>query len=238
MDEDLFDSINPIAIPRKKDLYIKKDYVRTLQVICRWRNFFFIVIVFCLLLLQISFLLVHSRYVVLGENQDIESPRNLIGTEKQPDNFSENGLETESKSRRLTGTGIKFERLCLVINVTNTILIFSSVLYCFIMFQSLGASLGAGLGGTAHISRACVYSLIILILLLPWQLVFKHTVLGVVYTPREPVIWRVINVTDLSRKTLLYLRFTAYPIFVFMLLLLTQLQSLRWKKAVIDRMNQ
>lgn len=238
MDEDLFDFINPIAIPRKKDLYIKRDYIRTLQILCRWKNFLFIAIVLCLVLLQLSFLFVRYGYVVLGENQNIKSPRNLIGTEKQPVNIAENDLETESKLRRLTGSEIKFERLSLVINLTNTILIFSSVFYVFFMFQSLGASLGGGFGGTAHISRACVYSLIILILLLPWQLVFKHTVLGVVYTSREPVMWCVINVTDLFGKILLYLRFTGYPIFVFMLLLLTQLRSFLWKKAVIHRLEK
>lgn len=238
MDEDLFDSINPIAVPRKKDLYIRKDYIRTLQVICRWKKFLFIAIVLCLVLLQLSFLFVRYGYVVLGENQKIESPRNLIGTEKQPVNIAENDLETESKSRRFTGSEIKFEHLSLVINIANTILIFSSVLYVFLMFQALGASLGGDLGGIGHISRACVYSLIILILLLPWQLVFMHTVLGVVYSPREPVFWCVTNVTDLYGKILLYLRFTGYPVFVFILLLLTQLRSFLWKKAVVHRLEQ
>jgi hypothetical protein len=238
MDEDLFDSINPVAVPRKKDLYIKRDYIRTLQVIYRWKKFLFIIIVLCLVLLQSSFLFVRYGHVVLSENQNVKSPRNLVGNEKQLVRFIEDNLETESKSRRLTGREIKFEYLSLVINIANTILIFSTVLYCFLMFQALGASLGGGLGGIGHISRACVYSLMILILLLPWQLVFKHTVLGVVYTPQEPVIWCIRNVTGLYDKILLYLRFTGYPIFVFILLLLTQLRCFLWKKNVVHRLEQ
>ncbi len=238
IDEDLFDSINPVAVPRKKDLYIKRDYIRILQVICRWKNFLFIVIALCLLLLEISFLLVHYGYIVLGESDNIKAPNYLIGNEKQPADFNEKGLGKERKAREFSGSEIKFEHLYLAMDIINTILIFSSVLYSFIMFCALGASLGGGLGGMAHISRACVYSLILFILLLPWQSVFKHTILGAVFTPRELAMWHVTNVTDVFEKVLLYLRFTGYPVFIFILLFLTQLRSFKWSKAVIHRLDQ
>jgi hypothetical protein len=238
MDEDLFDSINPIVIPRKKDLYIKRDYIRTLQVICRWKNFLFVVIMLCLLLLQISFLLVNYGYAVPEKNESIKAPSIFLSTGKQLTDLTEGNLDKEPKTRKHSGSEIKFEHIILAMNVTNTILIFSSVLYGLIMFCGLGASLGGELGGTAHISRACIYSLIILILLLPWQLVFKQTILGAVFTPWELTVWRVTNVHDLFSKVLLYLRFTGYPIFVFILLILTQLRSFLWNKAVIHRLDQ
>ena len=236
MDDDLFDSMNPIAVPRKKDLYIKKDYVRSLQVIYRWKNFLFVVMTLCFMVLQMSFLLVHYGYIVPGEN--IEAPRSFIRAEKHPADFTEIGLEKEPKASEHSGSDIKFEHVTLVINITNTILIFSSLLYSFIMFYGLGASLGGHLGGLVHISRACVYSLIILILLLPWQFVFKYVVLGAVYTPRELSMWHVANITEMPGKVLLYLRFTGYSILVFILLILAQLQSLLWSRAVTRKLER
>ncbi len=238
MDDGLFDSMNPIAVPRKKDLLIKKDYVRALQIIYRWKNFLFVVITLCFLVLQISFLLVHYGYIVTGENYNIEAFHNIIITEKQPAIFTERNFGKEPKAGEYSDSEIEFEHVILVMNITNTILIFSSVLYSFVMFCGLGASLGGYLGGLVNISRACVYSLIVLILLLPWQVVFKYTVLGVVYTPRELVMWHVMNITDIFGKVLLYLRFTGYPIFVFVLLVLAQFQSLLWSRAVIRKLDQ
>jgi hypothetical protein len=238
MDEDLFDSMNPIAVPRKKDLFVKKDYVRALQIVYRWKNLLFTLITLCLLVLQMSFLLVHCGYIVPGENDNIEASRNIIRTEKQPANFTERGLEKEPKAGEYSDSEIKFQYVTLVMNITNTILIFSSVLYSFVMFCGLGASLGGYLGGLVHISRACVYSLIIIILLLPWQFVFKYTVLGAVYTPLEMAMWHVTNITDMFGKVLLYLRFTGYPILVFILLILAHLQSLLWSRAVTRKLNQ
>ena len=238
MDEDLFESVNPIAIPRKRNLYIKKDYIRALQVICRWKNFLFVVITLCLLVLQTSFLLVNYGYVVPEANANIKAPSVLIKIEKQLTNLTEEGLEKEPKAREPSDSEITFRHVTLVMNITNTILILSSVLYGFVMFCGLGASLGGGLGGMAHISRAFVYSLIILIFLLPWQFIFKYTIIGVIYTPRELAMWRVTDITGMFGKVLLYLRFTGYPILVFILLLLAQLRSSVWNKAVVRRLDQ
>jgi hypothetical protein len=238
MDEDLFDFMNPIAVPRKKDLFIKKDYVKSLQIVYRWKNFLFTVVTLCLLLLQATFLLVHYGYIVPGENENIKAPHSLIETVKQPADSAERGLEKEPKTRELSGSEIEFGHVTLVVNITNTILIFSSVIYSFVIFCGLGASLGGHLGGLGHITRACFYSLIVLVLLLPWQYVFRCTDFGVVYTPRELTMWHVTNITDIFGKVLLYLRFTAYPVFVFILLVLTQLKSLLWSKAVTRKLDQ
>ncbi len=238
MDEDLFDSINPIAVPRKKDLYIKKGYVRSLQIFYRWKNFLFVVITLCLFLLQISFLLVNYGYIVPEKNESIKTSSIFFSTGKQLTNLTEGGLEKEPKAAELSASEIKFEHVTLVMNIINTILIFSSLLYSFVVFCGLGASLGGSLGGLVHISRACVYSLIILILLLPWQFVFKYTVLGAVYTPRELAMWHVIDITDMFGKVLLYLRFTGYPILIFILLVLAQLQSLLWSRTVTRKLDQ
>jgi hypothetical protein len=138
MDEDLFDSMNPIAVPRKKDLFVKKDYVRALQIVYRWKNLLFTLITLCLLVLQMSFLLVHCGYIVPGENDNIEASRNIIRTEKQPANFTERGLEKEPKAGEYSDSEIKFQYVTLVMNITNTILIFHPcciVLLCFVAWE-------------------------------------------------------------------------------------------------------
>lgn len=238
MNDDLFDSMNPIAIPRKKDLYIKKDYVRAIQVICRWKNIQFVVIMLCLLLLQTSFLLVNYGYIALDQNTSINAPAVLINNEQQLTDLTGGVPEKESEIHALSSFDITFEHVTLVTNITNAILIFCSVLYGFIMFCGLGASLGGGLGGLGYISRACIYSLIMLILLLPWQFVFNSTVLGAIYTPRELAMWCISDITDKFGIVLLYLRFSGYSTLVFILLILAQLRSSLWNKAVVHRLDQ
>lgn len=237
MNEDFSNSKNPVPIPRRMDLYIKKDYIRAVRIICRRRNLLFIVIMLCLILLQISFLLFDYGYIALDRNEGIEAPEVFINSELPLTALAGEDLEKESKTRKFTNYEITLEQATLDINITNTILIFSSVLYVFMMFCGLGASFGAELGGFGHISRACVYSLIMLILLLPWQLVFNSMVLGAIYTPRELTEWCPSDITNRFDTVLLFLRFTGYSILIIVLLILAHLRSFLWSSAVMRRLD-
>jgi len=238
MSEGFSNSMYPVPIPRRMDLYIQKDYIRAVRIICRQRDLLFLVIMLCLILLQISFLLFDYGYIALDRNEVIGAPVVLINNEKSPTTLTGEDLEKESRARKFTISEITFKQATLVINITNTILIFSSGLYVFIMLCGLGASFGAELGAVGHISRACVYSSIMLILLLPWQLIFTSTVFGATYTPRELTIWHSFDVDYIFGKVLLYLRFSGYSAFTLILLILAQLRSFLWSRTIIQRLDR
>lgn len=251
MKEDFIDLTSPIPIPRKKDLYIQKDFVRSTRIIRRWKNFLFIIIVLCLLLLQTSFWLINHGYITLDKNTNTNAPAGPVNEQQSNPVAMQNGMMS-SQLTRPTAKGpekppgtltlfdieVTFERVSSVTNITNTILALASAFYALTIFCSLAASFGANLGGLRHISQAFVFSLVLLILLLPWQLVFNSTVLGAIFTPRELATWPVNGASNTFGTALLYLRFTGYSTLVFMLLILAQFRSFLWSRNVIRRLEQ
>ncbi len=134
-------------------------------------------------------------------------------------------------------SGITFEYLSLLIRIVNAVLILTATLFCLSMLFSLKISMLGRLGGINHISRAFFLSLFMLILLLPWQRIFGSMVLGAMYTPEELVKWNAIENKDVFEQVLYYLRFSGYWLLVFLLLILSQIRSVRWGKAILRRLE-
>jgi len=134
-------------------------------------------------------------------------------------------------------SGISFEFLSWVIRIANAVLILTASLYCLSMLFSLKVSMLGRLGGINHISRAFFLSLLMLILLLPWQRIFGGMVPGAIYTPEELLEWYSAEAGDVLDKVIYYLRFSGYWLLVFLLLILSQIRSIRWGKAILRRLE-
>ena len=215
MNEKFPDRLSPKPIPREKGLYLKSDCLKAACVFRRWKNLLFIVILLCLLLNQASFWLVSTGQVEITENPNIAAPAE----------GSHNPL--------LFGYNVTFEHLTTVLSITNIILVFTSMLYGFIMYFSLGVSFKGRLGGLAHICGALYMALIIFVLLVPWQKFFGAIALGATFTPDELVSWCTTDISDTFGLVLFYLRFTGYWALVLLLLLLAQLRSFRWARVIL-----
>ncbi len=215
MNEEFPDRLSPKPIPIEKGLYLKSDCLKAACVFRRWKNLLFIVILLCLLLNQASFWLVSTGQVEITENPNIAAPAE----------GSHNPL--------LFGYNVTFEHLTTVLSITNIILVFTSMLYGFIMYFSLGVSFKGRLGGLAHICGALYMALIIFVLLVPWQKFFGAIALGATFTPDELVSWCTTDISDTFGLVLFYLRFTGYWALVLLLLLLAQLRSFRWTRVIL-----
>jgi hypothetical protein len=134
-------------------------------------------------------------------------------------------------------SGITFEFLSWVIRVTNAVLILAATLYCLSMLFSLKVSMLGRLGGINHISRAFFLSLLMLILLLPWQRIFGGMVPGAIYTPDELLESFSAKNGDVLHKVIYYLRFSGYWLLILLLLILSQIRSIRWGKAILRRLE-
>ena len=134
-------------------------------------------------------------------------------------------------------SGITFEYLSWVIRIVNAVLILTATLYCLSMLFSLKVSMLGRLGGINHISRAFFLSLLMLVLLLPWQRIFGGMVPGAIYTPEELVKWYSAEATDIFDTVIYYLRFSGYWLLVLLLLILSQIRSIRWGKAILRRLE-
>jgi len=133
--------------------------------------------------------------------------------------------------------GFSFEQLTLAIRLLNAVLILTATLYCLTLLFGLKVSMHGRLGGINHVSRAFFLSLLMLVLLLPWQRIFGGVVTGAIFTPGELQEWFSARTDDMFDTVLYYLRFSGYGVLIFLLLLLSQLRSLRWAKAILRRLE-
>lgn len=126
----------------------------------------------------------------------------------------------------------------LIVRVCNFALIFAASLYSLVLLISLKISLVGRLGGISHISRGFFLSLITLVILMPWQVMFEGVCLGAIYTPAELFgDWSTVSSSALGCKILYYLRFAGMEIVVLLLVLSAQCRSAKWAKTTLRRLG-
>lgn len=295
------------------------DCLEAVGVFKGWKNFLFIIVLLCLLLLQASFLLVDTGCVEIDQQalggepvvtvdiiapdqdvpeaikpaeepaaepekpaeavtpQEVEEPQEIAEPEKaeepeevakpqeaaepeevaepqeteEPNETDEPNQPAEEVSRAVGQnlqraiawppmeflSGMTFEFLSWIIRVTNAVLILTATLYCLSLLFSLKVSMLGRLGGINHISRAFFLSLLMLILLMPWQRIFGGMIPGAIYTPEELLKWTCAEHGDVLDKVIYYLRFSGYWLLILLLLILSQIRSIRWGKAILRRLE-
>jgi len=261
-----------------KDLLDTTDCLEAIGVFKGWKNFFFVIMVLCLALLQASFWIVDRGCIAVSGEADTTAETEAAPTdeptepnlvepnlpEPQPLEAVEPNLPVDLEQRDpgegepndVSGfssfdsriqhavawpsgflSGIGFERLACVIRFTNALLILTATLYCLTLLFGLKVSMHGRLGGINHISRAFFLSLILLVLLLPWQMVFGNFVTGAIFSPEELAQWCSKEAENIYDLILYYMRFCCFGVLIFLLLILAQIRSIRWAKAILRRLE-
>ncbi len=133
---------------------------------------------------------------------------------------------------------VKFESLESMTGFVNFVLVPVSVLYCLTMLFCLKVSIVGRLGGLKHITRALFISLVFVVLLLPWQLLFGGIFVGAMYTCEELLkAGSSLGEKGSLGTSVVYLRFTGYWLVVVVLLIWAQVRSGRWAKATLRRLE-
>ncbi|MFH1719889.1 MAG: DUF6691 family protein [Planctomycetota bacterium] len=222
----------------------------TVRMFCRWKNFLFLIIVLCLLVLQASFWLVKAGYVGVDGNTSGNNPV-AAGAKTQT---NETAGQIVSDPREAAAAKIEvpvklpwkpnpvafditFERVALLLRVTNAVLVLASVLYALVVFFGLTVSLGGRFRGLNHICQAFYFSLVALVLLLPWQAVSGSIVSGAIYTPGELAGSCSTNPGGTFGEALVYMRFTGYWVSVAVILVMAQSRSRRWSKIAVRKLK-
>jgi hypothetical protein len=252
---------------KQDNLLDTTDCLEAVGVFRGWKNFLFIIVTCCLLLLQALFWVVNVELVKIDNETGVptktESPA-VVGKDiKLPEKVETitikladdaNTIERAAKqvaadsnvpaaeSPKKTNflSAITFKHLAWVIRFLNFVLIIAATLYCLTMLFSLKVSLLGRLGGINHISQAFFLSLTFLVLLLPWQRFFGPVIKGAIYTPDELVTWvrwYAGESRGIFAAILFYLRFTGYWVLVMLLLIFSLLRSTRWIKATLRRLE-
>ena len=248
---------------QQKNLIDTTDCLEAISVFRGWKNFLFVVVILCLLLLQASFWLVNTGYIakeqvgcdkvsaavadsnseqIIGaakakediKKEDIKKAAEQVAALNKPAEESPQQPRPESVKPRFE---IKLEHLVLLIRFVNFVLILAAILYCLTMLFSVKVSLLGRLGGINHISRAFFLSLLFVVLLLPWQRFFAGIVAGAIYTPEELLKSCPATTKDIFCLVLYYLRFTGYWLLVLLLLIFSYARSCRWAKTILRRLE-
>jgi len=212
------------------------DCLEAVGVFRGWKNFFFLIVLVCLLLAQASFWLVDMKIVQVDAGTATPVATVTEGAAVDP-----NAAVQVASKKHLFGTDIladiSFGHVSRTVELVSGILIVAAALYCLAMFFSLMVSLIGRLGGINHVSRAFFLTLIMLVLVIPWQKLLGSNIMGVVYTPAELVKWFSAKDGTLLNTVLYYLRFSGYWVVVMLMLLLSQMRSARWTKAILRRLE-
>lgn len=246
---------------KQSDLVDTTDCLEAIGVFRGWKNFLFIVIAACLFLLQVSFWLVDRgcieatdlarnapSIVTRYDTKEIkEAAKEAIAEQNQiaevtaqapQQEFDTSFGESSEQLKEQNGSlfGITFGRLAGLIRFLNFVLILAATLYCLTLLFSIKISLIGRLGGINHVCRAFFLSLVMLVLLLPWQNYFRFIIVGAIYTPDE-LARCTADSEGIFADILYYLRFTGYWALVVLLLVLSLLRSSRWTKAILRRLE-
>lgn len=229
---------------KQNNLIDTTDCLEAVGVFRGWKNFLFIIIVLCLLLLQICFWAVDRGCIPAKEcsgnkAQSNEAAAMGLGEDVPDVNEAANEVSAEQSEPALADSlfGITFKHLAVVIRIVNAVLVLTGTLYCLTILLALKISLVGRLGGINHICRAFFLSLVMLVLLLPWQRVFGGVVLGAIYAPCELVESCFAEAGSILGIVLRYLRFTGYWLVILLLLIFSQLRSGRWTKTILRRLE-
>ena len=232
---------------------ITADGLDAVRVFRLWKNSLFVVIVLSLSCLQAIFWLTNTGQVKISRDAvgvAASKPRALgmanaeevVATEANPSTPAirhwpappDNAGQTRGPAMpRLLPFDLTFKHVTSVIHPVNAILVFACVLYGLTAYIALSVSIRSRLGGLAHISRTFYWSLVALILLLPWQIILAPIGVGTIYTPHELAKSCTTLATSTFDTALFYLRFTGTWAAVCLVLILAQWRSFRWTKTVL-----
>ncbi|MFA5251324.1 MAG: hypothetical protein WC454_01915 [Phycisphaerae bacterium] len=246
--------------PRMSNLVDITDCLEAISAIKFWKNLLFLIILLGLLLVQGSFW-VMNLHLVKGDSVVLtppagssmaESPAADKINEAARQIASDSNAAAEPNTRQSLQVGaepnqpapveltvslrLKAKHIAAIVRFLDFILIPCSILYCLTILFAMKVSLIGRLGGINHIARAFFLSLVFIVLLLPWQLLFSPVFAGAMFTPSELIAACQAQKTTLAQVSF-YLRFVGYWLLVAVLLLAAQMRSMRWAKATLRRLD-
>ncbi len=228
------------------------------------KNFFFFISFICLLILQGIFWLMPTEYVDRGQTQAGESVVPLTSMLIKLASSAERKVKVETKTEKIEKAAqvlttdaniaksepnaveakhypqikIKFVHLAWAIRVCNYLLAVSAVIYSLTLLFAMKISLVGRLGGISHITKAVFLSFFMVVLILPWQLLFRPVLFGAIYTPDELLnAWTNFDQASITAIALMFIRFTVLWLIVLFLLLRAQLKSMRWARNTLKRLG-
>ncbi|MCJ7692717.1 MAG: hypothetical protein MUO22_04820, partial [Sedimentisphaerales bacterium] len=188
---------------RQKGLVDTTDCLEAVNVFRGWKNLLFIIILLSLLTIQLSFWATDLDLVKEHPPQDQQQIEITTDQPEPSKEIKDEAAQIEQAATEVTSDAnilviekpakksINFSitlrpaHVLWAIRSANFLIILAATLYCLTILFCLKISLIGRLGGINHICRAFFLSLIMLVLILPWQQFLGWFVAGAVFEPSE-----------------------------------------------------
>ena len=243
------DSKSDTPRPRQSDWIDATDSLEAVEAIKGWKNFIFTIAIIAIILVQIIFWLTNTGIIFTAENQP--APTAALGTPTMPASIEGSNVLTKpepnqpalEKHRNLQSMisllrEVKSTTMSNILKIINTILILSVIIYCMILLASVQIAVAGRLGGINHICRGFFISLILVVILLPWQKIFPGYLVGYAFSSQELMnAHNFVKTGDALDQFVYYARYCLLWLLEFILLLSAQLRSIRWSKAILRRLE-
>lgn len=252
-----------MAEEKKQDQLLETtDCLEAIGTLKSAKNSFFFISLFCLAVLQTIFWITPTKYVTRpGEkSKDSVAPVAAVITKlaAQTENvkvetktekiekaaqvlIDPNAVKADPNAvapKKAADIKIEFSHLASAVKVCNYLLAISTVIYSLALLFAMKVSLVGRLGGISHITKAVFLSFIVVVLIFPWQLLFKPVLFGVIYTPAELLTaWDNLDKASVAAKGWIFFRFSGFWFITLVLLLGAQLRSMRWAKNTLKRLG-
>ena len=225
------------------------DGLEAVGVFRGWKNFLFIIVLLCLLFVQTAFWLVnldcvegmcsHKEVAVAAAIPEIVDVNTAAATVDTAVDATADVNEPDEGLKGMLPFTVSKGQVVWALRFVNCVLVLAAVLYCMALLFGMKITLMGRLGGVNQVCRAFFLSLIMVILLLPWQQVFGPTIMGAIFTSGELFKANCAqcgneNITDM---VLYYLRFSGYWLLMLLLLILAQVRGARWTTAIYRRLE-
>ncbi len=199
--------------------------------ICRgWKNLSFVFLILGLLVVQILFWMVDLDLVKVEGQTPPMDPTHATDT-------STTAGRPQGGQQPSGSTDLTFGDVQRLLAITNGIVLLAAVMFCLSLMTSTLISVVGRLGGLHHICRAFFLSVVMLVLLIPWQGLGDCGALGAVYTSKELVHWKSLSYPAGGRLFVYYLRFVVYWLVVFIMPMIAQYRATRWTRAILRRLE-
>lgn len=241
---------------RQKDLVDTTDCLEAISVFKGWKNVLFVITLLSLVLIQASFWAADLGLV--KDEQPQAQPQIEILTDQpaaQPP-LTDEAARIEQAATQVTSDVnippaekqakkpinfsiiLKPVHLMWTIRSADFVIILAATLYCLTILFCLKISLIGRLGGINHICRAFFISLIMLVLILPWQQFLGWFVTGAVFEPSELMTHlQNYSAESIFGKVWYYLRFAGYWLVILLLIIFAQIRTVRWARATLRRLE-
>lgn len=239
------------------------DALGAVSALRSFKNFMFIVALICLVIVQAAFWMNYLGLIkgdckctektpvieeVTAVSQQASSPIVTLSAQIAEAVETADAPEDESALAETTDKGFDVnailckiknptsQQVCCAITACNYVLFLAVILYSLGLLMTLKISIAGRLGGINHITRAFLLSLFVLILTIPWQVCFGKVIVGAIYTPAELFCRAVPACHGCLYDCIFYFaRFTGLWAIVTILLILAQIRTAEWSKAVRKR---